>query len=184
MEIVISAKSVPKKVTAFMNLHEENTTSTDDQILKEIRFGFLEGYSVAGMGEPWSSKLEQTQLLLKQRGIGAILTLMEDDLYGKNHIAAGFIHLHEPIDDCEPPDFAGMDRAINFINTCLDSGVGVAVHCFEGRGRTGTVLGAWLGLKEGLSPEETIRRIKELRVHTLLTPSQREFLHLYLNSRT
>ena len=153
----------------------------DSQILKELRFGFIGSYRVAGMGEPWVAKLEKTQGLLKQLGIGGILTLTEDDLYGASHRKAGFFHHHEPIDDTMPPEPEGMDRAISFINTCLKSDVGVVAHCFEGRGRTGTVLAAWLGLKEGLGPEETIKRIKELRYHTLLTPSQRDFLHEYLN---
>ena len=159
-------------------------TPVDSQILKELRFGFIGSYRVAGMGEPWAMKLGKTQELLKRLGIGGILTLMEDDLYGMQHKEAGFMHFHEPIDDTMPPTVDGMDRAIDFINTCLKNDVGVAVHCFEGRGRTGTVLGAWLGLTEGLGPEEAIQRIKELRYHTLLTPPQRDFLHLYLNSRT
>ena len=157
--------------------------TADSDILTELRFGFIGPYPVAGMGEPWAAKLEKTQELLKENRIGGILTLTEDDLYGKQHKEAGFLHLHEPIDDTMPPTMEGMDRAIEFINTCLENGAGVAVHCFEGRGRTGTVLGAWLGLKEGLGPEETIQRIRKLRYHTLLTPPQKKFLHEYLSSR-
>jgi len=152
----------------------------DLQILKEIRFDFLHPYKVAGMGEPWHMKIEQTQQLLAARGIGSILTLTEDDLYGKQHIQAGFLHHHEPIDDCEPPAKEGMDRAIGFMNSSLQQGHGVAVHCLEGRGRTGTVLCAWIGLKESLNIHEAIERIYELRHHTVLTPSQRLFLSSYL----
>jgi atypical dual specificity phosphatase len=158
----------------------EKIMTVYSDILTELRFGFIGTYRVAGMGEPWAAKIEITQKILKEEGIGGILTLTEDDLYGKNHKEGGFFHHHEPIDDCEPPDVEGMDRAIDFMNKCLDNGVGVAVHCFEGRGRTGTVLGAWLGIKESLGPEETIKRINELRYHTVLTPSQRDFLHQYL----
>ncbi len=151
-------------------------------ILNELRFGFIHSYPLAGMGEPWSMKIELTQQILREKGIGAILTLTEDDPYGKLHVAAGFIHHHEPIDDCEPPDRKGMDRAIAFIDDCLGKKVGVAAHCFEGRGRTGTILCAWLGRKESLSPEDAIKRIYELRIHTIITPSQRAFLKEYLQT--
>lgn len=152
-------------------------------LLQEIRFGFLYTYRVAGMSEPWPMKMDPTLALLKEQGIGAILTLTEDNLYGERYKAAGFVNAHEPIEDCEPPTREGMDRAIGFINTCLAEGCGVAVHCLEGRGRTGTVLGAWLGLQESLTPEDSIRRIHDLREHTILTPTQRSFLERYLNGR-
>ena len=132
------------------------------------------------MGEPWSLKIERTQQLLVNQGVGGILTLTEDDLYGEEHRAAGFLHDHVPIDDCEPPSNEGMNRAIRFIDDCLRKGTGVAAHCLEGRGRTGTVLCAWIGLKESLEPQKAIERIYTLRHQTVLTNSQRLFLHEYL----
>ena len=151
-------------------------------IPNELHFGFLGDYPVAGMGEPWAYKIKDTHAFLKEQGIGGILTLTEDDLYGENHRAAGFLHFHEPIDDCEPPTIEGMDRTLQFIDQCIDQGFGVAVHCFEGRGRTGTILAAWLGIKESLNGEDAIIRVHMLRHHTVLTPSQREFIHLYLDA--
>ena len=153
------------------------------RILNEIRFSYLDSYRVAGMSEPWYEKMEPTLALLKEQGIGAILTLTEDNLYGEEYAAAGFVNHHEPIEDCEPPSTEGMDRAVGFIENCLEEGYGVAVHCMEGRGRTGTVLSAWLGLKESLSPEDAIKRVYELRVHTIISPTQRFFLNRYLNGR-
>ena len=155
----------------------------EEKILQELRFGFIGNYAVAGMGEPWLAKMAQTHDILRQRGVEGILTLTEDDLYGQHHRDAGFFHLHEPIDDCEPPDAEGMDRAIGFINQCLEKGSGVAVHCFEGRGRTGTVLAAWLAQKESLTAITAIQRIHELRHQTVLTLSQREFLTTYINDK-
>ncbi len=150
------------------------------QILNEIRFGYIADYKVAAMGEPWALKLKSTYKVLKKLGIDAILTLTEDDLYGKSHKKAGFLHHHEPIDDCMPPSESGMDRAIGFINTCVGKKNAVAVHCLEGRGRTGTVIAAWLAKKELLNAEDAIKRMYELRIHTVITPSQREFLRQYL----
>ncbi len=150
-------------------------------ILREIRFGYLHTYPVAGMSEPWSGKMGATLALLKERGIGAILTLTEDNLYGEDYRAAGFLNHHEPIEDCEPPSPEAMDRAIGFIGNCLKEGCGVAVHCLEGRGRTGTVLAAWLGREESLGAEQAILRLHELREHVVISPSQRTFLGRFLN---
>ena len=155
--------------------------SLKKDIFRELRFGFIGDYPVAGMGEPWASKIDMTHELLKSAGICGVLTLTEDDLYGHQHLTAGFLHFHEPIDDCEPPDRAGMDRALSFMNACLENGSGVAVHCFEGRGRTGTILTAWLAEKESLNSKAAIERIHELRPQTVLTPSQREFLRIYID---
>lgn len=154
---------------------------TGSPILAEIRFGFLHPYRVAGMGEPWHTKIKETHRLLAAQGIGAILTLTEDDLYGEVHRSAGFDQHHEPIDDTEPPATEGMNRAIAFIDACLEKGRGVAVHCQEGRGRTGTVLCGWIGLKESLTPADAIVRVHELRNDTVLTQSQRAFLLEYLD---
>ncbi len=153
---------------------------TDACILEEINFGFLGSYRVAGMGEPILGKMVRTHKLLRELGIGAILTLTEDDLYGSRHRKAGFFHHHEPIDDAQPPTAAGMDRALAFIEASLP--VGVAVQCMEGRGRTGTVLCAWLARQESLETEQAIRRIHELRRRTVLTPPQRMFLRSYLSA--
>jgi atypical dual specificity phosphatase len=152
-------------------------------ILREIRFGYLDAYPVAGMSEPWCVKMETTLALLQEQGIGAILTLTEDNLYGEAYTAAGFVNHHEPIEDCEPPSAEGMDRALGFIDNCLEEGYGVAVHCMEGRGRTGTVLSAWLGRRESLRPQDAIQRVYELREYTTISPSQRSFLNRYLNGR-
>ena len=164
-----------------MSSEPSKEKSTDDrEILEQIHFGFIHPYRVAGMGEPWVARIRDTHQSLAAEGIGAILTLTEDDMYGHLHIAAGFRHHHEPIDDTEPPTREGMERALGFMDACLDRGLGVAAHCMEGRGRTGTVLCAWLGIKESLTPQQAIVRIHELRAYTVLTPSQRAFLHEYL----
>ncbi len=154
----------------------------DHPVLREIGFGYLLPYRVAGMAEPWVAKMETTLRLLREAGIGAILSLTEENLYGGRYLAAGFRHHHEPIEDCEPPSPEGMDRAIAFIESCLGEGQGVAVHCLEGRGRTATVLAAWLARRESLDVQEAIRRLVAARERTAITPSQRAFLERYLEA--
>ena len=149
-------------------------------LLDQILFGLLEPYPVAGMGEPWKSKIRETLAALREKGIGAVLTLTEEDYLGLEYASTGFLHLHAPIDDYEAPGRNTLMQAVDFIDQCLDRGEGVAVHCLEGRGRTGTVLAAWLARKENLDGEAAIRRVRSLRPVTALSPAQKQFLLDYL----
>ncbi|MDY6968482.1 MAG: dual specificity protein phosphatase family protein [Spirochaetota bacterium] len=160
-------------------MHQEINKSYH-QILEEIGFSFIHPYQVAGMGEPWSMKLNSTLELLQEHNIGAILTLMENNLYYHQYCEAGFLSHHESVDDCMPPTAEAMDRAIEFIDHSLSKGLGVAVHCFEGRGRTATVLAAWIGKKESLDPQRAIERVYKARPHSIITKEQRAFLCNYI----
>lgn len=57
----------------------------------------------------------------------------------------------------------GYGRIVEYIRRELDSGRVVYVHCWGGKGRTGTVVGAWLIDDEGLDSPATLERIQELR---------------------
>ena len=162
-------------------IENKDRYASNSTILDEIRFSYITPYKVAGMGEPWYSKVEMTQQLLFRQGIGAILTLTEDDPYGPQHKAAGFMHHHEPMDDGEAPSVESTERALKFMDTCLKKGHGVAVHCLEGRSRTGTILCAWLAIKESLDLGKAIERIYRQRPFTVITPPQRHFLRAFLD---
>jgi atypical dual specificity phosphatase len=53
------------------------------------------------------------------------------------------------------------------------------VHCAAGKGRTGTILGAYLLKKENLSAKEAITRIRNLRPGSIQTDSQENSLFEY-----
>ena len=57
----------------------------------------------------------------------------------------------------------GYDRILAHINAELDAGKVVLVHCWGGKGRTGTVVGAWLIEQQGLGYPQVIDRMQELR---------------------
>ena len=153
---------------------------SDGELLAGIRFGYLYPYQVAGTGEPWRQHIQRTMVLLKKEGIAAVLTLTEDDPFGRDYLASGFLHRHVPIDDGEPPSPQAMRLAVDFIQSALADNLPVAVHCLEGRGRTGVILCGWLARIEDLSADAAIQRVRNLRHHTVFSPSQRAFLEAYL----
>ena len=58
---------------------------------------------------------------------------------------------------------AGYDRILDYIRAELDDGRVVVTHCWGGKGRTGTVVGAWLIDNEGVDYDGALRRLEELR---------------------
>ncbi len=63
-------------------------------------------------------------------------------------------------------DEAGYDSILEHIRQELERGEVVYVHCWGGKGRTGTVIGSWLIEQEGLDYAGTLRRLRELRSGT------------------
>ncbi|MGI9125748.1 MAG: protein-tyrosine phosphatase family protein [Mycobacterium sp.] len=57
----------------------------------------------------------------------------------------------------------GYDEILAHIRAELAAGKVVLAHCWGGKGRTGTVVGAWLIEQEGLGYPEVIDRMQELR---------------------
>ncbi len=69
-----------------------------------------------------------------------------------------------PIRDMDVPGPDTMISILDEIDRAIAAGRGVYVHCWGGRGRTGTVVGCYLA-RHGLKGEEALHRIKELRSH-------------------
>ncbi len=67
-----------------------------------------------------------------------------------------------PITDRDVPDKGAMKELLDLLDSEMDAGRSVYVHCFRGLGRTGTVVGCYL-VSQGLSGSEALSRISELR---------------------
>lgn len=70
-----------------------------------------------------------------------------------------------PIRDMQVPTPDRMNAILDEIDGAIEAGRPVYVHCWGGRGRTGTVVGCYL-VRHGLSGEEALKKIKELRKGT------------------
>ncbi|MCW1959213.1 MAG: tyrosine-protein phosphatase [Mycobacterium sp.] len=68
-----------------------------------------------------------------------------------------------PIPDQGVISDAGYDAILAHIRAELDAGRVVVVHCWGGKGRTGTVVGCWLIEDERMGYPEVLDRMQELR---------------------
>lgn len=121
---------------------------------------------------------------LRAEGIRAILTLTEAPLITQRDITAerlarlDIVTLHFPIYDQHPPKPDTIGEAVAFIDTMINVGRPVYMHCRAGIGRTGTVLHAYY-LLHGLNLEDAKAKVKAVKPTSqffLLSPKQQAFL--------
>lgn len=91
-------------------------------------------------------------------------------------IPVGLRTIHMRVVDREAPPLLWMKLCSRRSKKFIQQGEVVAVHCLAGLGRTGTVLGAWL-VKEGLTAEEALRRLREIEPGFVQSRVQEELLH-------
>lgn len=78
----------------------------------------------------------------------------------------GVKHVRFPIRDTSVIDDAGYDEILAHIRAEIAAGEVVYLHCWGGKGRTGTVVGALLIADEGVGYPGVIGRMQELRAGT------------------
>ena len=88
-----------------------------------------------------------------------------------------------PIPDEEVPDVTYMIQILNKVDELLKLGRVPYIHCWGGKGRTGTVVGCWLVRNRYAAQEGALFRLKELTAeqmeffwHTPNTPEQQEYV--------
>jgi hypothetical protein len=122
--------------------------------------------ALAGMSYPgradWS--------LLHAQGIGHVVCLTHDRApYDPGPCTITSLRLQDLVDGRAPHDHEHertlVVAAVDDVCAQLARGIGVAVHCLGGRGRTGTVIGAVL-VRNGHAPDDVIdylRRVAQQR---------------------
>jgi atypical dual specificity phosphatase len=131
-----------------------------DTSIEYPRFKWLVPGKIAGAPHPdLFGGLPMVASFLREQGIGGIVTLYERPLV-LDVESPGFEYLFAETPDFRPP--SDLPRILAFIETQVEQGRGVLVHCFAGIGRTGTVLAAWLLRQEPtLSAEEAVARVRD-----------------------
>lgn len=118
---------------------------------------------------------------LRRVGITKLITLTERDLPQEPLQRNGLSNLHLPIRDREPPTVSQTNMLLIRMEAMLRKGEVLAVHCLAGIGRTGTVLASYL-IREGLTAQEALKRVRRVEPKFVQTIEQEEFLQLYEDS--
>ena len=86
-----------------------------------------------------------------------------------------FEYLHSPIVDFTAPILETLKSVTDFIEEIRNRNKPVVVHCGEGKGRTGTILAAYL-IKERYTAEESIKELRKKSRGSIETKEQENIL--------
>ena len=135
----------------------------------------IEG-KLAGCGLPFSE--EEFEWLLG-RGIRSVITVREvplpDEWFNGNDIS----YLHLRVEDFDAPSIEDLVMSVSFIEEQLRSNKPVMVHCAAGKGRTGTVLAAYLVKNDNLNAKEAIEKLRIIRPGSVQSVAQETAVSMY-----
>ncbi|MDQ3868561.1 MAG: dual specificity protein phosphatase 23 [Thermoproteota archaeon] len=151
---------------------------------RPTNFSWIIEDNLAGSGMPMT--YSQFSWVLVQ-GIKTIVTIREvplpSDWLDNNSNNANYSndidYLHLKVEDYGAPSIEDLDYVVDYIQEKIDNNKPVMVHCAAGRGRTGTILAAYLIKKEKLTADQAIRRIRKLRPGSIQSITQENALDMY-----
>ncbi len=120
---------------------------------------------------------------LSENGISAVLDTRAERLgdlafYEREGIA----HAKFGVPDVTVPDERTISAGVDWIVEQIVSGRTVLVHCAKGRGRSATVVAAYLMREKGLSFEKANAELKRARPLTRLEDKHRRVLEAWIES--
>ena len=139
---------------------------------KPTNFNWIVERKLAGSEDLRS--LSEVKWLVKQ-GVRSIVTIKEKPLPSEWFINdnTNIDNFHISIQDYGAPSLEELDYVVNHINQQIDRGRPVVVHCSGGKGRTGTILAAYL-IKKGASADQAIKRLRKIRSESIQIKGSRE----------
>jgi atypical dual specificity phosphatase len=150
-------------------------------IRRPTNFSWVIKDKLAGSGRPMTYR--QFSWIVAQ-GIDSIITAREAPLtsewFNNSTFAANSIdHLHLNVKDYGAPSLEQLSNTIDFMEKQIDKGKRVLVHCAAGKGRTGTILAAYLLKEENLTAAQAINKIRKLRPGSIQTKTQENCIEAF-----
>ncbi len=136
-------------------------------------FGWLLESKLAGCARP---ETEAELKGAKDQGAKAIVSLTGTPLNPEVVRRLGFDYLHSHISGA--PSTNQLDEIVRFIEQKNAESKPVLVHCGEGKGRTGTVLAAYL-VYHGFGADEAIKQVREKRPGSIENSEQENAVRQY-----
>jgi protein tyrosine phosphatase (PTP) superfamily phosphohydrolase (DUF442 family) len=116
------------------------------------------------------------------RGIKSVLNIRaerDDDIdFYQQH---GINYLRLFVLDVSVPDQTTIDKAVEWIAVQSQFNNPVLIHCAKGRGRSATILAAYLMSAHGMTYDETANLIKSKRKLTKLEKRHKKILNEWIN---
>jgi atypical dual specificity phosphatase len=149
----------------------------EDRMLPNFNWA-IEGL-LAGMAHPGSSFSDPIDDLkeLKAMGFSVLVTLTESPLPFDVVMRSGLAPVHIPIVDFKTPTIEQVEGFCGLVDRMRDQSKMVAVHCYAGLGRTGTMLAAYLIHREGLGAVQAMERLRRINAGYVQSETQEAFLH-------
>ncbi|MCX7666698.1 MAG: dual specificity protein phosphatase family protein [Gemmataceae bacterium] len=145
----------------------------DSEITPPHAFSWVQYPLLAACAAP---ETPEELVWLRQNRIDILITLTENSLPRKWIDHAGLMSVHIPIPDMEAPTTQQFRQALSVIEKAHQSKMGVCVHCWAGRGRTGTILAGYF-VSQGLSPKQAITKVRQLRPGSIEVSSQEQAIY-------
>jgi len=144
-----------------------------------VGFSWVDRPHLAGLAQPDGP---DDLAWLRRHGIDILISLTETPPDRRHVNDAGLLGVHIPIPDMTAPSPRQLELGVETVVRAKRSGMGVAVHCAAGKGRTGTVLAGYF-VATGLSAEAAIAHVRALRPGSIETVEQEDAVRQYAQKR-